>query len=513
MRILLVAPEFPLTYWAFQYSLPLAGKRASLPPLGLISLAALFPRDWDLKLIDLNVGPLCDDDILWSDLVLVGGMHIQTPSMHEVIKTAKRLGRRTLVGGPAPTTCPEEFSDADHIFQGEAEGQASRLIEMLEGCENAPRILSQENTEKPAMALVPVPRFDLLDLRQYASMSIQYSRGCPFNCEFCDIIEIFGRHPRTKAPEQVLGELNALYDLGFRGSVFFVDDNFIGNKHEVSALLPQLIAWQASHDNPFEFYTEASINLAGDKGLMQAMVQAGFTSVFVGIETPSKEALAEVGKNQNIAVDLVEAIDTLTRNGLEVMGGFIVGFDRDTEGIFELQQEFISKLPIPLAMVGMLTCLPGTALWRRLEQEGRILTRPTGDQFDRPNFRPRMTEEVLISGYARLLSQIYSPEAYIKRCLTFLKQGRPRPTTRRVTRDELVTFGRTLWRIGFRGQWKGPFWHLLGQSLFKTPALFPWAVTRAVMGEHMVRYTHQVVLPRLESMLAEIRSAKPQSLQ
>lgn len=511
MRTLLVAPQFPLTYWGFQFSLPLAGKRSSLPPLGLISLAALFPKDWELKLVDLNIGPLRDEDILWADVVLVGGMHIQSPSMHAIIERAKSLGRRTVVGGPAPTTCPEEFPDADHLFLGEAEGQASRLIELLESGSSA-RILSQEHQEKPAMTLVPVPRFDLLDLKRYASIGIQFSRGCPFNCEFCDIIEIFGRKPRTKTPEQMLAELDALHALGYRGSVFFVDDNFIGNKRAVSALLPQVIEWQASHGDPFEFYTEASVNLASDENLMQAMVQAGFTAVFLGIETPSQEALSDAGKWQNVKVDLVEAIDTLTRSGLEVMGGFIVGFDQDTEGIFELQREFIAKLPIPLAMVGMLTCLPGTALWRRLEREGRILARPTGDQFDRPNFRPLMSEETLISGYARLLAQLYSPEAYIERCMAFLQRGRPRPVAHRVTRDELITLARTIWRIGLLGQWKRAFWRLVCQALFKAPALFPWAVTRAVMGEHLVRYTQQVVLPRLKHMLEESQ-AEPRSLQ
>lgn len=548
MNVLLVHPGFPTTYWGFQYSLPLVGYRSSLPPLGLVTLAALLPPDWQMRLKDLNVSPLDPADLAWADVVMTGGMHIQGPGIHEVIARAHAAGKPAVVGGPSPTTAPEEYRDADVIFAGEAETRVPELVAAVaevvalysDRSAAGPRVppcdpeargnarIQRESTEshtrsqaehadprgsarvlpdrgtRPSLGTTLVPRFDLLDLDAYASVSIQYSRGCPFTCEFCDIIEIFGRVPRTKTPAQVVAELEALYRLGYRGSIFFVDDNFIGNGKAVRELLPIIARWQAEHGNPFAFYTEASVNLAADTELVQAMVAAGFVSVFLGIETPSPETLREAGKRQNAAVDLVEAVNTLSRAGLEVMGGFIVGFDHDDERVFDVQRDFISALPVPLAMVGILTALPGTALWRRLDREGRLVQTASGDQFGRPNFRPRMGEEALLRGYARLLEELYSPEAYEKRCIAYLEMAPARSPGNAIRKRDLEVAGRLLWHLGIVGKWRGLFWRLVCKALSRGPALLPYAFARALMAEHMIRYTHEVVLPRIREALEQI---------
>jgi radical SAM superfamily enzyme YgiQ (UPF0313 family) len=295
MRVLLVHPEFPTTYWGFQHSLPFIGKRATLPPLGLLTVAALVPHAWQARVTDLNVAPLSDDDLRWADAVLVGGMLVQAPSALNVIRRARALGRKTIVGGAAVTTSPSLFDEADHVFLGEAEGRIEAVVRAVEG-DGEPHVLAELPEAKPDVSKSPPPRFELLDLRSYQAMSVQYSRGCPFTCEFCDIIEMFGRVPRYKSPPQVRAELGALRDLGWRGPVFFVDDNFIGNKRAVKQLLPEIAGWQSENGYPFSFYTEASVNLAADAALLRMMVEAGFDSVFLGIETPSVEALRETKK-------------------------------------------------------------------------------------------------------------------------------------------------------------------------------------------------------------------------
>src|SRR5918911_2307181 len=348
MRALLVHPRTPPTYWGFQHSLPIAGKAASLPPLGLLSLAPLLPRSWEVRVLDENVEPVTDDALRWADVVLVTGMIIHQEATRAILARTRRLRKRSVVGGPAVNTDPTLFPEADHLFRGEAEGRTDRLVRALEsGAERASRLLSPEAEERPSMEIVPTPRFDLIDHRRYASMSIQYSRGCPFQCEFCDIIEVFGRKPRTKTPAQLLGELDALRATGYRGSVFVVDDNFIGNRVAVAAMLPHLTRWQREHGFPFELYTEASVDLATKPELIDAMVGAGFTSVFLGIESPSPESLKETHKFQNLRLDPRESVRRITRAGLEVFAGFIVGFDSDGPGIFEGQRTFLSSVPLP----------------------------------------------------------------------------------------------------------------------------------------------------------------------
>jgi radical SAM superfamily enzyme YgiQ (UPF0313 family) len=503
MRVLLVYPQFPTTYWGFQHSLGIIGKRATLPPLGLISVAALLPPDWDLRLVDMNVRSLGDDDMRWADVVLTGGMLVQEPSMHQIIEEAHRFGLRTIVGGPACTTSPERFDDADFLFLGEAEGRIPALISAIEGRPETPRVL-EAPAARPSLHDAPIPRFDLLDVRRYRSMCIQTSRGCPFSCEFCDIIEIFGRVPRVKKPAQVLAELDALRALGYRGEVFVVDDNFIGNKKAVRALLGELAVWQTKRRYPFTFYTEASLNLARDEKLIAAMREAGFTSVFIGIETTDAVALKKTQKRQNVGVNVPDALETLTAAGIEVMAGFIVGFDGDGPASFEAQRELLRDAPLPLAMTGLLTALPGTALWRRLEREGRLRSHSDGDAFARPNFQPTMPERELVEGYAALLADLYAPEDYYRRSLALVERiGAPaHPTPLRL--GEIWVALRAVYWLGVRSPRRLRFWRLLARGLRRGRHAVTTAIACAVRGEHMIRYTVEAVVPRLADALRDI---------
>ncbi len=502
MRILLVHARFPPSYWGFQYALPITGKQATLPPLGLCTVAALLPAAWTPRLVDVNVEPLTDDDLRWADVVLVGGMLIQAPSMQDILRRARRLGRRTVVGGPAATTTPELFGDADVVFQGEVEGRAAELAAAIEGRGSA-RI---PVAPFPTLTATPVPRFDLLRRDHYSSMAVQTSRGCPYACEFCDVVAIFGRAPRVKSTTAVVAELDELHRLGWRGTVFVVDDNFIGNLREARRLLPEISAWQVRRGRPFELYTEASVNLAREEGLLAAMVDAGFTAVFVGIETPSPTALREVGKMQNLRVDLGQAVATITAAGLEVMGGFIVGFDSDDRGAFAAMLEFLRDAPIPLAMVGMLTASPGTPLWRRLEAAGRLRRASAGDQFDRPNFEPVMDEATLLAGYAALLAELYTPASFERRCRAVLAGSPGRADRSRRRRGDLAIAARAFWSLGVVGPRRAMFWRLVGPALRRSRAEVSWAIVHAVWGEHLIRYTNEDVLPRLRRALDAVRA-------
>ena len=506
MRALLVQGSSPPTYWGYQHSLAFLHKDAPHPPLGLATLAAHLPASWELRIHDLHLGPLPDEEIRWADGVLVSGMLVQARSMLEVIRRARLLGKTTVVGGPAVTTRPEEFAEATYLFQGEAEGRLDLLVDVLEHPGRAAgRMLSPPGDARPSLALARVPRFDLVRLDRYASLAVQISRGCPFNCEFCDIIEMFGRVPRVKAPAQVLAELEELYRLGARGPLFVVDDNFIGNRKAAGRLLPAIAAWQREHGEPFDLYTEASLDLAGDNKLVASMVNAGFSAVFVGLETPDPETLKLTQKRQNLRMDPAEAVWALSRAGLEVFAGFIVGFDGDDAGALERQLAFIRSVPIPRAMVGVLSALPGTQLWRRLEREGRLRSAPTGDQFDRTNFETTMPEAELIEGYRDLLAALFDPDDFFERCRMSLETTPMHPTP--VRRDGLPILARAVWRIGIRGdparrRW---FWRLLRVALSRGLAYIPRALTFSIIGEHFVRYTAEEVVPRLNRRLAEIR--------
>jgi radical SAM superfamily enzyme YgiQ (UPF0313 family) len=513
MRVLLVQPRSPITYWSYEHSLPFVAKTALLPPLGLVTLAAHLPERWELRLRDLNVAPLADADLAWADTVLLSGMLVQADSMHDVLHRARAMGRRTVVGGPAATGSPELFEEADHLFLGEAEGRLELLVQTLEAPGSSPpRRLSPEGGERPDLAQARVPRFELLEISRYANLALQYSRGCPFHCEFCDIVELYGNVPRVKSPEQVVAELDAIHACGARGTLFFVDDNFVGNRREVARLLPVLQAWQERHGYPFDFLTEASVDLATHPPLVASMVAAGFSAVFIGIETPSSVALSQAGKTQNLRMPQERAVEELTRAGLEVFAGFIVGFDSDGPEIFDRQIEFISSLAIPRAMVGVLTAIPGTRLWRRLEQQGRLRhdLPALGDAFARPNFEPAMDERTLLLGYRRLLAALYDADGYYRRCATHLEQTVFRPG---VVACGSATAGaralvRAIWRIGLRGPRRAHFWRLLMGALLRGRTALPRAVTLAIVGESLIRYTQEVVLPRLDQAIAALAPAR-----
>jgi radical SAM superfamily enzyme YgiQ (UPF0313 family) len=505
MNVLLAYPRFPITYWGFQYGLHLVSKQATLPPLGLLTVAALLPGHWHLRLVDLNVRGLHDDDLRWADVVLTGGLLVQAGSMREIIARAAAFRLPVAVGGPAPTASPGLFPEADVVFRGEAEGRIDALVRAL-GRRSGTRITLEAPASFPDMARVPVPRYDLLDLSNYASMSVQYSRGCPFQCEFCDVVEIFGRRSRVKTPEQIVEELEAIHRMGYRGTIFFVDDNFIGNKSAVKRLLSVMHEWQRSRGRPFDFYTEASINLAHDPHLLEDMVDAGFSSVFVGIESPSKKALEGAKKFQNLRVDLSEAVDRITRAGIEVMGGFIVGFDSDGEEVFALQREFLAGQPIPLAMVGLLTALPGTALCRRLKAEGRLRERSSGDQFSRPNFAPVMEEGVLLRGYMDLMSRLYSPRAYYSRCEAYVDRAGAFSESRSTTFGEIGALLRTIWHVGVLSPRRRHFWRLMFKAFSRGRSHIHRSVAHAVIGEHLIRYTRRHLVPRMKRALAELRA-------
>jgi radical SAM superfamily enzyme YgiQ (UPF0313 family) len=489
MKVLLVYPEFPETYWSFRHALAFEGKRSAFPPLGLLTVSALLPNTWERRLVDLNIQPLDDADLQWADLILASAMLVQKDALRRVVARGHAAGKRVVVGGPYVTTNAADLPEADHLFLGEAETTLPEFVcDLAQG--TAKRVY--QAAARPALTATPVPDFHLADLRHYSAMSVQYSRGCPFQCEFCDIIEIYGRTPRTKSNAQVLAELEALWQLGWRGMVFIVDDNFIGNKRSVKQLLPELAAWSERHQYPFSFITEASVNLAEDDELLAGMQRAGFRRVFLGIETPVTESLEETQKHQNTRQDLLASVHKIQRYGMEVMAGFIVGFDNDPADIFERQVEFIRASAIPLAMVGLLNALPETQLWRRLQREGRLLTESTGNNTDGSlNFIPKMDASRLVEGYQAILHTIYSPREYYQRALACLERVvAPTPEPRRTN---WLSDVRALWRIvltlGVRDRARAEFWRYLGISLKRHRQQFATAVRLAALGYHFRKLT------------------------
>jgi radical SAM superfamily enzyme YgiQ (UPF0313 family) len=458
----------------------------------------MLPATWEQRLIDLNVRRLTHADIAWADLVFASAMIVQQDSLRQIIRRCRALGKRVVVGGPFVSTSVKAI-DADHVFVGEAETTLPQFIRDLEaGC---PRSIYQAD-EKPALTSTPVPRFQLADFRHYMAMPVQYSRGCPFRCEFCDIIEIYGRVPRTKTNEQMLAELDALYYGGWRGLVFIVDDNFIGNKRNVKGLLPHLVEWSERRGRPFSFLTEASLNLADDDELLGMMKRAGFRRVFIGIETPVEQSLKEAQKGQNTRRDMLEGVRKVQSYGMEVMAGFIVGFDSDPADIFERQIDFIRASAIPQAMVGLLSALPDTQLWRRLEREGRLLTDSSGNNTDGSlNFVPRMDAARLIAGYQDILRTIYSPAEFYQRALDSLGrviQETPEPPAENWFKT-LVTLGRTLFTLGVRDQERGPFWRFLGRTILRHPHKVPDAIVLAALGYHFRKITEELLATRPEA--------------
>lgn len=483
MKILLVNPEFPDTYWSFRHALPFEGKRCAFPPLGLLTVSSLLPKSVERRLVDLNVEKLKTSQIEWADMIFLTGMLAQKESLHEVAARCNKLGKKVVLGGPYVTSTIEDLPHADHIFQGEAETTLPQFFKDLERGE-AKR--TYKAPERPPLSLTPTPDFTLADLKSYSAMSVQYSRGCPFSCEFCDIIEIYGRVPRTKSNQQILAELDALLALGWRGTVFIVDDNFIGNKKNVRQLMPALADWQKKHNYPFSLLTEASVNLADDDELLFHMREAGFRRVFLGIETPVEESLKEAQKTQNRG-NLLESVKKIQSYSMEVMAGFIVGFDNDPDDIFQLQIDFIRESAIPLAMVGMLNALPDTQLWKRLEREGRLLGEASGNNtVSTLNFIPKMEVERLVAGYHSIMRTIYKPSEYYQRALDSLARtsGMQPEATNYTVLGAITAFSRIAVRLGVIDEERRAFWRFFIQSFKEHRSRMAESLRLAAMGYH-----------------------------
>ena len=486
MKVLLVYPEFPDTYWSFRHALPFDGSQSAFPPLGLLTVSALLPSLWERRLVDVNVQSLKQADIEWADMIFLTAMLVQKESLHNIVKRCKALGKCVVIGGPYVTTSAEELPAADHIFLGEAETTLPQFVKDLERGE---AVRSYQAAERPPLALTPIPDFALADLKRYSAMSIQFSRGCPFQCEFCDIIEIYGRVPRTKSNEQMVAELDALRAAGWRGTVFIVDDNFIGNKKNVRLLLPHLTAWQEKNGRPFEFLTEASVNLADDDDLLDEMRRANFRRVFLGIETPDEVTLKETLKAQNTRGDMLESVKKIQSYGMEVMAGFIVGFDSDPEDIFQRQINFIRESAIPLAMVGLLNALPDTQLWRRLKDEGRLLEESSGNNVNYDaslNFVPKMAPRLLIEGYQAILRNIYSPSEYYQRALESLRRtpkDSPAPHHFSLL-GGFMALMRIALKLGVIDSERRQFWQFFGRVATNHRNKFAESMRLAAMGYH-----------------------------
>lgn len=482
MRILLIYPETPDTFWSFKHVLPFVSKRAAFPPLGLLTIAAMLPRDWDLKLVDLNVEELEEEDLRRSDFVMLSAMIVHKESVIEIIERCERAGKAMIAGGPLFTTGHANFPQIQHFVLGEAEDIISSLVSDIENGTVQPIYRS---AERPDVRETPIPRWDLIHFERYVAMTAQFSRGCPYDCEFCDIIVMNGRVPRAKTPQQMITELESLRIAGWKDMVFIVDDNFIGDKNRTRALLREIIAWRKRTKPKMGFFTEASVNLADDQELCNLMVQAGFKKVFVGIETPSLDSLAECRKIQNRSRDLLETVRKLQNCGLEVMGGFIVGFDNDQQDIFKRQFEFIQKSGVVTAMVGLLTALPQTRLYERLMREGRIETEATGDNTQaRLNFKPKLSREFLIHGYCELMEKLYEPRVYYKRAQTFLRNHRPRGPVLRFSPADFHAFIKSLWVLGVRARGRVAYWTFLWETLLCRPRQFRHAMELAILGYH-----------------------------
>ncbi|HQU30668.1 MAG: B12-binding domain-containing radical SAM protein [Planctomycetia bacterium] len=492
MNVLLIYPEFPDTFWSFKHALKFVRKKASFPPLGLLTVAAMLPAEWSKRLVDVNVARLTDENLAWADYVFISSMVVQRTSAQHIIARCKKAGVKVIAGGPLFTSEHEQFKDVDHFVLNEAELTLPPFLEDLSNnC--AKRVYSTSCFAD--IRETPAPLWELANLKQYASMSIQYSRGCPYHCEFCNVTALFGRSPRTKTTEQVIAEVDSFYRLGWRGPVFFVDDNLIGNKKRLKdELLPALIKWQSEHV-PIPFNAEVSINLSDDEPLMQMMSEAGFDTVFVGIETPDADGLAECNKKQNKNRNLVEDVRRIQRAGLQVQAGFIVGFDSDTPSIFQRQIDFIQKSGIVSAMIGLLQAPAGTKLYERLKQEGRLLGQMSGDNVDgTTNIIPTMDADILRDGYKRILRHIYSPESYYQRIKTFFREYKAPKIKVRFTFNHILALFRAIYHLGIVGNGRIQFWKLLLWTSFHRRELLPLSVTLAVYGYHFRKVSKLHVL-------------------
>ncbi len=496
MKTLLLYPRFPKTFWSYDEFIKIAGLKAFLPPLGIITVASLLPQDWEIRFYDRNVNEETNADWEWCDLVILSAMVAQKQDFLAQIKKAAQLGKKVAVGGPYPTSIPEDAiaAGADYLILDEGEITVPKFIDAIsQGEEKA--IFRAE--EKPDVTQSPMPRFDLLKRDDYLMMAVQFSRGCPFQCEFCDITNLYGRKPRTKEPSQILAELQSLYDLGWRGSIFMVDDNFIGNKRNVKLLLRELIPWMQEHNYPFTFWTEASVNLAEDDELLDLMAQAGFYGVFLGIETPDQDSLQVTRKFQNTRHPLVEACRKINQAGLLIYAGFIIGFDGERAGAGKRIQAFVEETTIPQPMLGILQAIPNTALWQRLKREQRLLENfggiKVGDQNSLMNFIPTRPLAEIAKEYLEALWTMYEPKNYLQRCFEHCLAIKPNPKLQQnmyfPPGKALRLVAQLFWRQGWqRKNIRAQFWRQLWVILRTKPQFLNMYLGLCAAGEHFWEY-------------------------
>lgn len=491
MNSLLVCPPFPDTFWSFRHALSFTRRRATLPPLGLLTMAALLPAGWEKRLVDLNIASLGDEDLAWADLVFIGAMVVQHEGVVELIDRCHALGRTVVAGGPLFTVEPERFPQVDHLVLGEAERSLQPFLDDLANG-RARKVYHAEGFAD--LALSPIPLWELADLQGYMTASIQATRGCPFSCDFCNVTQLLGRRHRHKTASQIIRELDELWNRGWRKSVFFVDDNFIGNRGWLKReLLPALLEWRQTGENGrarrgMPFHTQVSIDLADHRDVYEMMARAGFDAVFIGLESPEEESLAECGKVQNRGRDLAADTRCLQQAGLQVQGGFIVGFDSDTQGVFKRQLEFIQSTGIVTAMVGMLQAPPGTRLYQRLLAAGRITFQEWGDNADGlTNIIPGMGLDNLTEKYRTLMATLYAPRQYYGRVRRLLRELKIQPARIPMDADRLLSLLRSMWRLGILGRERFQYWGLLRWTLMHRPRAFPLAITLAIYGHHFRR--------------------------
>ena len=508
IKVLMVWPRFPASFWSLGEVTEIVPERSLVLPLGLITVAALCPKQWEIRLVDLAFEELSDEDLLWANLVMVSAMEVQREGVRQVLERASKFNRRTMIGGPYASSEPQALlALADHVVVGEPDEIFQGIATDLEG--GSARRLYRV-TEKPDVSRTPVPRFDLLALKKYSLMSVQFSRGCPFTCEFCDIITLYGRRPRTKSPAQLIGELDALLQLGWRKEVFVVDDNFIGNSKAALELARELKRWQRCNRYPFGFFTEASIDLASRPGLLDAMVKANFCRVFIGIESPSAESLKEAKKFQNLRRDPLDCIRLVQQHGLWVMGGFIVGFDSDPPDIFDRQIEFVERAAIPWAMTGLLQAPPTTPLYDRMKREGRLVPEsPEPSNFSPPNFRTVLPLPELLAGTKRMLLALYDPRRFYERVFDSLERWLVQPEQRAPALSllyQLRVVFKSVWKQGVLSGYRRAYWCFLRRLMFRwglDPQKRRLGFELALSGHHFIRYARRVA----ETLEAEGRRA------
>ncbi len=515
LKVLMVWPRFPPSFWGFEGVMEMIPESSVMPPLGLITVAALCPASWQIRLVDRAFEEVCDQDLLWADLVMVSAMLAQRTDALNILARARALQRRTFIGGPWASSDPDFLlAHADHVLVGEAEEVFPQIADALEKGD-AQRLYLV--ADKPDMSRSPVPRFDLLQMNKYTSMPVQFSRGCPFQCEFCDIITIYGRRPRAKSPSQVIAELDVLRRLDWHNEVFIVDDNFIGNQRQALLLAQELKLWQERNGHAVSFYTEASIDLADKPELLAAMVAANFMYVFIGIETPSAEALKGSRKFQNLRGNIADQVRVIRESGLWVLAGFIVGFDSDDESIFARQLEFINQTGITWAMAGVLQAPPTTALFDRMKREGRLIENSQSTtNFSPPNFRTTMPLPVLLQGLAGLLTALYTPEAFFGRAFRSIESWRPRPTQQPpglpLSYNLRVLFS-SMWRQGVRSNYRSAFWRFLWtivRSWARQPAKLWLGYMVLLSAHHFLNYAKVAAEELQEHYRAVVASEIPE---